>query len=288
MRDPANRLPELADLLARDLAHVHWPAPDGIRARARRRSLRTALAAPLAVLVLVTSVWLLARPAENRAIPGPAASVTPTATRSLETTEPPGWVGAEVLVRPADVGAGYGVDNVYTYAPGEYPTWQFDLQPCAAYNALGVTAYRDYTWMGGHTVAKQVTTNTPGDVHAQLMRYPDSAAAARVVADVRRVVRACANFDDAGGEASTEERPARVVHRYGKIDEGFAGDESLLLRHRVEHVDASTGKRLPDHQNASVEMIAVVRVGDLVEILLTDQDDPARMRRIAVAAARHL
>jgi hypothetical protein len=72
----------------------------------------------------------------------------------------------------------------------------------------------------------------------------------------------------------------------GAQAEGFAGADAFMMRHYVYSVDARTGERLPIQE--SISLTAAVRVDDRVEVLMTYQDDPARMREIAVRAARRL
>jgi hypothetical protein len=276
MRDPGN----LPHLLARDLAGVRWPEPAQIRARGRRRTLRTVAAAPLVLAVVVASVWLVARPAADRAapVPGGGRSSTPA-------TVPPGWFGPEDLVQPADVGEGYHLTNEHAYAPGEYPAWAFAMGNCAAFEGLGITVPPPYTWMRINIVARDGDTSGESDVHAELNRY-QGIVAEQVMTDARRALEACADFSYEGGEASTEERPARTVHQIRVVDEGFAGEDAFMTRHYVYAVDPRTGERLDSQE--SISLTVAVRVGDRVEVLMTSQDDANRMREIAVRAARRL
>jgi hypothetical protein len=283
MRDPAN----LPDLLARDLAAVDWPAPGQIRSRARRRTIGKAVAAPVAVLLVVASVWTLAGPGRggglaedpfggNGSPPGPTVSL------------PVGWFGPEILPQPQDVGPGYELDNEHAYAPGEYPAWPFAMEQCEAYAGLGVRAYRGYTWMRGNIVTQQRGTGATGDVHTELRSYPGVTVAKQVVSEVRRTVEACPEYSYNGGEASTEERPGRVVHTSTIEDQDFAGEQSLLIRRVARSVDATTGELLPGDQSVGVSILAVVRVRDRVEVLYMELDDADRMREIAAKAARRL
>ncbi|GAA4708101.1 hypothetical protein [Phytohabitans rumicis] len=291
MRDPGN----LPQLLAQDLAEVDWPAPDQIRARARRRTIRKAVAAPAAVLLVVASVWLLVGPGRDGGLAddpvggsGPSASPSASPSVAASYTMPAGWFGPEDLVQPADVGAGYTLENENAFAPGEYPTWSFNADECDAYAGLRITAFRSYTWMRINIVAPGGDDAAVPAVHAELNSYPTATVAKQVMSDVRAMVGACAEFSYAGGEASTEARPARVVHTYSVEGERFAGDESVLIRHVTRSVDASTGEVLPGDQAVIPEILAVVRVGDRVEVLSTYQDDRDRMREIATKAARRL
>lgn len=288
MRDPGN----LPELLARDLAEVDWPAPEQIRTRARRRTIRRAVGAPVAVLLVVASVWLLAGPSRDGGLAdepvGSGVSVSASPSAAASYTLPPGWFGPGDLVQPDDVDPGYTLENEHAFAPGEYPAWPFAVDQCDAYAGLNVTAFRSYTWMRINIVAREGKSGGPADIHAELNRYPTQAVAKQVMLDVRRVVAACGEFSYAGGEASTDERPARVVHTYAIEDRGFAADESLLVRHVTESVDARTGELLPGDQSRSVEIMAAVRVGDRVTVLTTHQNDADRMRGIATKAARRL
>ncbi|MFC0534120.1 hypothetical protein [Phytohabitans kaempferiae] len=282
MRDPGN----LPNLLARDLADARWPEPAEIRARGRRRTVRAVVAAPAALVVLVTSVWLLAGPVADRAAPAPGGGDPTSAPAPDGGDRPPGWFGPEALVQPEDVGERHHLTNEHAYAPGEYPTWTFSVDACGAYAGLGVTAPLDYLWMRINIVTPDGDTSGALGIHAELASYPQTGAE-QVMEDVRRVIEACAEYGYAGGEASTEERPARVEHEYEVLEEGFAGDDSLLIRHLVRSLDARTGEPVSPEQDI-VSIKAVVRVGDRVEVIQSDQGDPARMREIAIRAARRL
>jgi hypothetical protein len=270
---------DLPHLLARDLADVRWPPPTRIRARGRRRTLRTVAVAPVAVVLILASVWLLVRPSHQDAAPPPVGS-TPT------VSVPVGWFGPEALVQPADVGEGYHLDNQHAFAPGEDPSWSFSMDQCPAYAGLGIEKPHAYTWKRINIVTEQAGAGGDRDVFANLSRYPANAAQ-QVMADARQAVAACPEYSYEGGEGSTKERPARTVHRRTILQEGFAGDDSLMIRHTYHTVDASTGRRLTDVQEGTA-LIVAMRVGDRVEVLETYHDDPAWLREIAVRAARRL
>ncbi|MBF9135549.1 hypothetical protein I0C86_42680 [Plantactinospora sp. S1510] len=282
MRDPGN----LPQLLARDLAGVTWLAPDEIRARARRRTVRKVAAAPVVLLMVMTSLWLLAGPGRDRGLVGDpvgdgGAPLGPSAAAV------PGWFGPEDLAQPDDVGAGYTLENEHAFAPGEYPAWTFSLEHCDAYPPLNVTAFRSYTWMRINIVALKGDDTGTTDVHTELTRYPVPIAD-QVMTDVRRVVQTCGDFGYASGEASTEERPARTRHTYTIESQDFAGDDSLLIRQVTESRDARTGELLPGDESLLVTILTVVRVEDRVEVLQTYLNDADRMRKIATKAARRL
>jgi hypothetical protein len=282
MRDPGN----LPQLLARDLAGVTWLAPDEIRARARRRTVRKVAAAPVVLLMVVTSLWLLAGPGRDRGLAGDPVGddgAQPGPSAAAEQ----GWFGPDDLAQPDDVGAGYTLENEHAFAPGKYPTWTFSLEHCDAYAALNVTAFRSYLWMRINIVALKGDDIGTSDVHTELTRYP-APLADQVMTDVRRVVQTCDDFSYASGEASTEERPAWTRHTFRIGSRDFAGDESLLIRHVTESRDARTGELLHGEQSVIVTILTVVRVEDRVEVLQTYQDDADRMRKIATKAARRL
>ena len=181
------------------------------------------------------------------------------------------------------------MDNEQAFAPGEDPSWSFSMDQCPAYRALGIEEPHAYTWKRINIVTDRVGSEGSGgdrDVFANLTRYP-AGVAERVMADARRALAACPEYSYEGGEASTDERPARTVHRYILLADGFAGDDSLMARQTYHSVDARTGQRLTNVQ-AGVALVAAVRVGDRVEVLETYQDDPTRLREIAVRAARRL
>lgn len=291
MPDGTKSLPER---LAADLAVVHWPEPDEIRARARRRTYRGLVVVPAAVLLVVAAVWAGAgagREDHDSHVATPPTSEAPAPTASGPTVLPtfvvpgnPAWIPPEALLQPADLGTGYEITNDHSWEPGQYPTWTFNFDGmCPAYAPLDVTAYQRYLFMRINTVGKNVQQDGGQAVHEEVMRFPGDTAK-QVVADARRVVAACPQFTT-DSEASTEQHPAYAVHRWVLVDNDFAGDESLLLRQGVTHVERATDQELGD---PSLDLYAVVRVGDLVAVVQTDDYDEGRVRQLARRAAAWL
>ncbi|MER7333638.1 MULTISPECIES: hypothetical protein [unclassified Micromonospora] len=280
----------LGDRPTNDLAAGHWPGPAEIDAWARRRTRRAGFAVPLAVLLVVAVVWGVTvaagreggeRPTAARA---PASAGGGTAPPAIVVPGDPAQIPPEALLQPDDLGPGYQVHNEDTFEAGTYPTWTFNHgDSCPAYPDLNVTAYQRYRYMRINMVGKDVEHDGGQAVHEEVMRYP-GATGTQVLVDVRRVVQACPQITGAS-EASTEQRPAVAVHRWTLLDDSFAGDESLLLSQEVVAREKATGRQIGD---ALVTRYAVVRVGDLVAVLQTDDYTVERIRQLAGRAAARL
>lgn len=290
----------LVDRIAHDLAAVTWPAPQEIRARARRRTILTSVAASTAVALVLAGSWaLLAGWPDDQLGPMPAGSGTgspaptqavtlPTSPSALPTFVLPGnpaWIGPQTMLQPEDVGPGMRLHAEDSFEPREQAPWTFDLDStCAGYRRLGVSAHRTYEYMRVHTVEREAEYNGVEAVRVEIERYPGRVAE-QVMADVRKVVSACfiSTFDSP--EASTPSHPASVTHRWSLVDTGFAGDESLLLQHEFWARDKVTGERLGEH---SLTVFAVVRVDDLITIVQSDNVTPDGMRQLGRSAATRL
>jgi hypothetical protein len=291
-------LDQLATRLARGLTSVRWAEPDELRTRARRRTVRTVVTVPVVVFLIVLAVTWGARAGFGGPWSGPAgadpsatgpATIEPTTTvtTTVATTSAPGdrtSIPIEALLQPDDVGPARHLDNVYTWAPGGYPAWTFSHDQCPAFTGLKITAFQTYQYRRIHHVApdRPEDFNTQ-NVFVEADRYPGDTAAT-VVGDVRRVVAACARFEGAS-EASSPERPAHTVHTFALLDQGFAGSESLLVRHRVVSVEDSTGTPVGE---PIVMTYAVVRVNDIVTIVGQYTEDQAALRDLGVKAAARL
>jgi hypothetical protein len=284
MRDPGN----LPYLVNRDLADARWPEPAQIRARGRRRTVRTVLAAPLVVTVLLASAWLVVRPSMERAAPAPGGSPSAPAPvgTDVETLRPSGWFGREVMLSPEDVGEGYRAQKDSEAEAGHGVLWWFTITECDAYNNLGPDSYLDYLWMRHRIIGHGGSKPGTGPL-VQVASFPPNVAD-QVIEEARQAVEECAEFDYPAGEARLESSPVRVVEELSIAAERFAGDDSLLVRRTVRYVDAQTRETLPDPP-AATSLYSAVRVGERIEAIILDGTaNVTRLRDIASKGAARL
>ena len=287
-----DKLDDLSHRLARALTSVQWAEPGELRARARRRSRRAFVAAPVAVTLVVLSVaWYAGfrgdgAPVADDSTIGPSSSTTTTPSPRPSLTMDPAWIPLDALLQPADVGEGLDFANVLTSDSEPLRLWYFELSQCPAYAGLGITAYDTYQYMRIHQIVPRgVIGGERGDaVFVQARRYP-AEVASTVVLDIRRALTACGQYERAGGEASSPQRPAYTTFTWTIIDEDFAGDDSLLIRQRVESFVTGTGQRIGE---SIVETYAVVRVGDVITIVSRYSADEAEIANLATKAAARL
>ncbi|MEV4463011.1 hypothetical protein AB0J51_05240 [Micromonospora echinofusca] len=264
----------------RDLRDVRWPEPAEIRARARRRSRRTALTAAVAVLVVVSGSAVAVGEWAGRkdAPPAPLSAATFASPATAARAEIP----QEALLTPADVPLRTGVQ---LGEAGLMEPVRVDpvLESCG--RDRGVPAdpptsrySRSRTLL---RVSADPTTRHPALLTQDVYRV-DPGQGRLVFGLVGILLNACAEWQSSG-PALLHGRPLVAVrtHRWETPVSGFAGDESVMLRHvSLGSRDRSAGKAAaPD---ASVEVTMVVRVGDLVTVVATgpgaleDRVDAAR------------
>jgi len=287
---------ELETLLrqATDLGSVHWSSAEQLRRTARRRTLRSLVLAPVAVLLVSAAVIGLAgrsggeqQPA-TRVSPSavPAKSTAPTTSATSVTSGYLGWIGADAMLQAQDAGPGLTATNEYTFVAGENPTWSFAPDGCAGFAALHVRAFEKYTFMRGLNLENQGTGGSTqnGDIVFQEARRYAETDAKQVMADISRVVSACPSWKG-GSEASSPDKPAHGVWTLRKTGSAFAGDESLLISERSYSTDDATGAGVG---NDVTTTYAVVRVGGLISVVSVEQDLPAEMKALAVKAVNRL
>jgi hypothetical protein len=248
-------------------------------------ALRTAVAVPL-VVVLLTAAGCT-----NRAtVPEPSAT-TPYVVEGDRA-----WIPVEALLQPVDVGPGHHVENENTGQPGAYPTWSFAVGECAAYAGTGMNNFKGYAFLRFHSVVPDGRTGgDPGTVFVEVRRY-SQAMAATVVADVPQMVSACPIHNSAvaagvagNGSTSASRDPAHVVNTWTVIGEGFAGNDSLLIREETVEIDESTGQPVRvNGETSSVLTSALVRVADLVAVVQSSTTDSALLRDLGAKAAARL
>ncbi|MGW1057185.1 hypothetical protein [Micromonospora rubida] len=277
-----------AERMHRELREVRWPEPAEIRARARRRSWRTAVAAAIAVLA-VASVSAVAVGGRDGAV----APLTSWSDRRLFQPEPEPSGQAEIpqeaLLEPADVGVR---SNVRLGDTGLGEQVQVDplLEICADGRGLSgqqtVSRYsRSQTLLQKDTHGQ--TWSSGGPVLTQDVYRLAPEASARFFNGLDRTVTACAGWTEVAprpwGPGTVT---VSVTHTWRAVERDFAGDEAVLLRQALSQpVDVATGKPLDVQFPSETRM--VVRVGDLVTVIVPASelgvDLPSSLRRTSDA-----
>ncbi|MEV0805057.1 hypothetical protein [Micromonospora sp. NPDC050200] len=251
------------DRLHRDLREVRWAEPAEIRARARRRSRRTATLAAAAVLaVLSGSAYAVAGRSET---PAPPIAATPVWTAAPGRAEIP----QEALLSPGDVRLKTGV-RLGEAGLGETVRVDPVLESCGRERGVPATAVTsrssrsqtllrpaaDRSALSGPVLSQDVYRVDPG--HGQLL-----------FGTVTLLLRACAEWQLAGTMPLKGGMvPTVNTHRWELSDSRFAGDESVMLRHRsLAPRSRAAGKTT--EPTPPVEVTMVVRVGDLVTVIAT-------------------
>ncbi|MER7415345.1 hypothetical protein ABT346_00925 [Micromonospora peucetia] len=258
----------LIEQLHRDLRAVRWLEPAEIRAGARRRSRRKALTAAVTVLVVMSGS---AYAAAGRSVSPPplvaAASMSPANVA-------PGEIPQEALLTPRDVplktGAQLGETGIVEPVrldpvlescgrargvPSDAPTSRYSrsqtllwapVDPTMRYSALTQDVYR-----------------------------VDPGQGRLIFGLVGMLLNACAEWQSTGATFLGGHPVASVqTHRWEAPVSGFAGDESVMLRHEsLTPRSQDGGKAVP--ATPSVEVTMVVRVGDLVTVVATGPDTVA-------------
>ncbi|MGW5670932.1 hypothetical protein [Micromonospora sp. NPDC003776] len=241
------------ELVHRELRDVRWPEPTEIRAAARRRGRRTAVAAAAAVLAVASVSAVLVGRAGG---PSPAASVGAYAEIPTEAMLDPADVPVRSDERLGDTGLGerVRVDDVLAGCGRDQGV------PAAAAESR---FSRAQTLIGSQAVDGFATHRSPV-ISQDVYRL---ASADDVFSGLDRLVAACASWR----QANTVERDGgsvslTFVHGWSVAARDFAGDQSALLRHTVTQLtDSATGG--PAQFPMAPEYTLVVRVGDLVTVL---------------------
>lgn len=257
-----------------ELPSVVWADVAQVKRRARRRSMKTVAIVPVLVFLIAVTGWFTFRPSPGHAPLGPPSPGRPAASVSA------GPRLTSALLRPEDVGAGWFSENSYAQSASQMGgAWALGWDSCPGYRTLRIAAPLQGILHVGHTL-----TGPGKTVFANITEYAESVAP-QVMDDARRVVQACSQFDTAT-EASTESRPSHAVATFTVLENGFTGDESLLIRQRFEvHVDA-TGEHLPEYDLAVT--IALVRRGNVIAVVTIEADEPQLVQQLAVKAAARL
>ncbi|GIF64698.1 hypothetical protein Ais01nite_27330 [Asanoa ishikariensis] len=294
MRDP-----DLTHRLASELGRVEWPEGEELRGIARRRTRRSALAASLSVLLLLSGVWVVSsRPFQPRpeqadlfgaaAAPPLAMTVAPVPAPTTIGPHDPAWIPPEALLSPEDVGPGLVAARVSVDENRPVGNWAFTLAPCPEYPKV-----RRY--QGDYQFRRQQTVEYPPKIegrpetavavlHQTVMRLPGTGAR-QLVDEAEQAAQACPKYLASVGDEAAKRTKVRTSHVWVLIDRDFAGDDSLLFEHRMT---ALTGTQDTD---LSASAVLVVRVGDLVatvEEVDVSKADPAATRKLGTRAAAWL
>ncbi|SNT18315.1 hypothetical protein SAMN05421812_103587 [Asanoa hainanensis] len=281
MRDP-----DLTQRLAAELGRVEWPEGEALRRIARRRSRRSALAASLSVLLLLSGVWVASmRPFQARtepadlfgaaAAPPPAATQAPASTATAAPEPPPAptlapktvgphdpaWIPPEALLSPEDIGPGLIASRSTADQKQPVGNWAFTLTPCPTYPKVR-------TYKGVYEFRRQQTVEYPPTIegrpetatavlHQTVMRLPGTGAR-QLVDEAVEAVEACPKYVSSVNADTAKRTKVSTSHVWVLVDRGFAGDDSLLYQHLMTAV---TGDQDADLGGSTV---LVVRVGDLV------------------------
>ncbi|MER7457103.1 hypothetical protein [Micromonospora sp. NPDC126480] len=303
--------------MRRDLGAVRWAEPADIRARARRRSRRTALLAGVAVLTTLSAAAVAvadrgygsaSEPAAASApvrVPVTAASTPAPAPVTAATSSPaPARATAtgraarrvevphEALVQQSDLAArtglgtgGSGLLQLGEPGLGERVDVGLGLDRCSAGPETTAWVSRSVTLLrradGGD--------RRPADVLVtqDLYRLPGDEAT-RFFQQVRKRLADCREWREVrSAEYDGTALTVESTHRWETLRVDFAGDEAMLLRHSVSPLrDSATGEVFGGP--TAPEQRVVLRVGDLVTVLSADTVGDAELVRIAETAARRM
>ncbi|WP_229399790.1 hypothetical protein [Micromonospora okii] len=282
-----------AERMRRDLLDVRWPEPAELRARARRRSRRTAMVAATAVLAVTSVAAVLAgRPAAppttswpdrwlSAAAPEPsgrvamsAAAPEPSGRAEMSAVAPERSGRAEIppeaLLASTDVRVS---SNVVLSDTGLREPVRVDplLEACA--NARGLRAVQAVSrYSRSQTLLQDDTPGSDGPSGVMVLtqdiyRLADGAAAG-LFSDLDRAVTGCAGWRGSaprgGGTGTTA---VSVAHTWAAVARDFAGDQAVLLRQTLsEPLDATTGR--PVDRRLGTWTWLLIRVGDLVTVIV--------------------
>ncbi|GHJ10178.1 hypothetical protein TPA0907_45450 [Micromonospora humidisoli] len=258
------------DRLHRDLREVRWPEPAELRARARRRSRRTAVLSTVTMLVVLAGAAVAVRERPT----GPATPTAPVAAPGSAPvrTEIP----LDALLTPADLPTKTG-ERLGDTGLGEAVRIDPLLESCGRERdvdaQLSVSrASRSQTLLRPTTRAGQPAT----PVLSQDVYRIELARGRWLFGEIDRLLNACAEWTLDASTLAADQQPVATEqeHRWEPSARDFAGDQSVLLRHVASQPRARTGGK-PVGAAASVDTTLVVRVGDLVTVVVPAPDTVA-------------
>ncbi|MGS2614253.1 hypothetical protein ACVCAH_06940 [Micromonospora sp. LZ34] len=249
--------------LHRQLRDVRWPEPAEIRARARRRSRRTAVLAATAVLAVMAGHAYVAHGWRSPP-PPPVVAATPVPPATVALAEVP----QEALLTPGDVPLKTGTRLGET---GLREPVRVDpmLESCGREQGMPSTTPTS-RYSRSQTLLRPVADPTrQHPVLTQDVYRVEPSQSPLVFGLVKLLLHACDEWQSSGS-AVLDGRlvPTVNTHRWEMSVSDFAGDESVMVRHvSLAPRDPTGGK--PVAANPPVEVTMVVRVGDLVSVVAT-------------------
>jgi hypothetical protein len=230
-----------------------FASPDQVRHRGRQRSRRQVMAAACAVLAVAAAGagWSALRPSAAPP-PRPGTSVSPSAP----PTAVPTGIPTSALLRVPDFSfIEVEVGELDDQGP-DGPDWPFAAQGCPEYRPS------NYPSLPQRLSARAATYTGADGWHAvQIVeRYPDAQAN---ILDIGRVLNTCRSY----------KYPDGADIKLGVVDQGFVGDNSLLIRKQSDR---------------RVDYLVVVRVGSLVSTLNLPGDVENEARSMAETMASRL
>lgn len=272
----------------RALCDVRWPEAAEIRARARRRSRRTALLAGVTLVgtLAVVTVAVVSRPSGYQpAIPPPvpAAVGSPPASPAGQVAAVRSDLPPELFVQQSDLVVRTELHLDEAVAGGTvtlgFGRDRCDLGPeTEAWTSRSQTLLR---WSAGGP-------NRLGDILVvqDLYRFRDDGAA-RSFAEIRETIVTCPQQEVWTADYEGRAINMTAVHRWDTPRVDFAGDESFLLRHSSSLLPNPVLGELQTVAN-SPDLRVVLRVGDLVTVLFVSMAGEAELVRLADVAARRM
>ncbi|MFR9776936.1 hypothetical protein ACL02O_12850 [Micromonospora sp. MS34] len=255
------------ELVRRDLRNVRWPEPTEIRARARRRSRRTAVSAALAVLLVASAVGMVTAgrasgPTATLAVP-PSTPAPPTAPAPSGRAEIP----EAVLLEPRDLTVATAV-RLGDTGLDEPVRVDRQLEACAREHGVGLEPIRSRYSRSRTLLRATGGARGAAPVLSQDVYRVDPPWGLSLFGDIDRMLQACPQWRTSSLVSQAGRTvPAETVHRWEPPVSGFAGDQSMMLRHVTgQSRERIGGKALGPA--ASVEVTLVIRVGDLVTVIV--------------------
>ncbi len=285
MRDEDLRLVESVN---RELRDVRWLETADLRAVARRRSRLRAAGAAIGVLVVMSaSAVAVAALPERNPLTGAASTNSPRARVEIPL---------EALLQPEDMPT--RVDAPFTQAGfGEpikiEPVWTQCLEERGISPAWETSRYSRSQLLRRNPPVEDDSTSG-WDRSTQLIQdvYRIGPELERTFfAGIERRIKPCLDWGNVQSRLIAPDEWADLFQRqrWEVVDRGFAGDESVLIRHSILETrrDDARGEVLGGP--TALFTMAVVRLGDLVTVFNTASwGTDSELRRLAVVAAKRM
>ncbi|SCL61288.1 hypothetical protein [Micromonospora chersina] len=261
------------ELVQRDLRDVRWAEPAELRARGRRRSRRTAAVATAVAALLVASATTVVAGGRSG---GPTDTVVTGAGAGSPTSAPvasPAPSGrAEipeaVLLEPRDLTlkTGARLGDVGLLEPVRVDG---QLESCAHQQGIYLQSTVS-RYSRSRVLLRPVAEASDGvpPVLSQDVYRVDPPWGMGLFGDIDRMVQVCPTWRTSSLLTLTGRTvSAETEHRWEPAVTGFAGDQSVMLRHVTGQArDRSGGKAVGPA--ASIDVTLVIRVGDLVTVIV--------------------